>query len=66
MDLGTLSTLHLRSGNVDHGLRMAATTVERAERVDSKRLNRWLQVLGTEARRHGSDGRDLAVAISRL
>ncbi|MBM7857832.1 helix-turn-helix domain-containing protein [Lentzea nigeriaca] len=66
MDLGTLATLHLRSGNVDHGLRLAATTVDRAERVDSKRLNQWLRVLGTEARRHGSDGRDLAVAISRL
>lgn len=66
MDLASLATLHLRAGNVDHGLRIAATTVTRAEQVDSKRLNQWLQVLGTEARGHGADGKELAVAVGRL
>ncbi|WP_434451731.1 hypothetical protein [Lentzea sp. E54] len=66
MDLTSLATLHLRAGDVDHGMRIAASTVTRAEQVDSKRLNQWLQVLGTEARGHGADGKELAIAIGRL
>ncbi|GLZ32455.1 XRE family transcriptional regulator [Lentzea sp. NBRC 105346] len=67
MDLATLATLHIRGGNTEHGLRMGGNIVDRAERVASKRLNKWLRVLADAATECGAaDGRDLAHTIGLL
>jgi transcriptional regulator with XRE-family HTH domain len=67
MDLGSLATLHLRSGNINHGLRLAANVVGRTHPVASVHLRRRLRPLARAAERCGdSTGRDIARAVDEL
>ncbi|GGP36590.1 XRE family transcriptional regulator [Saccharothrix coeruleofusca] len=67
MDLSTLATLHLRLGNRDHGLRLAANVIDRAESVASQRLRQGLTPLARAAAGcGGADGRDLARRIGEV
>jgi tetratricopeptide (TPR) repeat protein len=66
IDLAGLATLHLRAGNVNHGLRLGHAVVGKAEVVASRHVRDRLRPLAAAAARvGGADGRDLARAVHR-